>query len=322
MSPAASSSGLGEERAAVAKRHGAQFERAVAASQRVLKAWLEAADPRTLLLPDRLDADPAKRVYTPHNSGADLYPYLVLTAHLTDPDLGRRPAARDAAQRGAVHLGPGVRARQPGPLDGQARATEPVRRRRVREGRPRLGHGIPWAQPLVLPHGRPHDGRDGAGAGHLALRPPAGIGHRAQRRLSAGAGPAGGDDRRCAIPRVGPPHRRRLRRGSAAVQFRRARHELEFRDARGRSPSAASRSRERDGRGPHVAAGLRAPARFGAGEAVHARRGDACSIASSRRRRPTACSTTKWTPKRWRRSTSACPTTGATSTAPFTRSIR
>jgi hypothetical protein len=87
MSPAASSSGLGEEPAAVAKRHGAQFERAVAASQRVLKAWLEAADPRTLLLPDRLDADPAKRVYTPHNSGADLYPYLVLTAHLTDPDL-------------------------------------------------------------------------------------------------------------------------------------------------------------------------------------------------------------------------------------------
>ena len=27
------------------------------------------------------------RVYTPHNSGADLYPYLILTAQLTDPDL-------------------------------------------------------------------------------------------------------------------------------------------------------------------------------------------------------------------------------------------
>jgi hypothetical protein len=27
------------------------------------------------------------RLYTPHNSGADLYPYLILTAHLTDPDL-------------------------------------------------------------------------------------------------------------------------------------------------------------------------------------------------------------------------------------------
>jgi hypothetical protein len=72
---------------AVARRHAEQFERAVAASQRLLHAWLRDADPRTLLLPDRLDADPAKRVYTPHNSGADLYPYLVLTAHLTDPEL-------------------------------------------------------------------------------------------------------------------------------------------------------------------------------------------------------------------------------------------
>jgi len=26
------------------------------------------------------------RLYTPHNSGADLYPYLILTAHLTDPE--------------------------------------------------------------------------------------------------------------------------------------------------------------------------------------------------------------------------------------------
>ena len=29
------------------------------------------------------------RLYTPHNSGADLYPYLILTAFLTDPDLYR-----------------------------------------------------------------------------------------------------------------------------------------------------------------------------------------------------------------------------------------
>ncbi|MBL8230223.1 MAG: hypothetical protein JNL98_17165, partial [Bryobacterales bacterium] len=47
-----------------------------------------------LLLPDRVaerDGKPlppgSKRLYTPHNSGADLYPYLILTAHLTDPDL-------------------------------------------------------------------------------------------------------------------------------------------------------------------------------------------------------------------------------------------
>jgi hypothetical protein len=52
----------------------------------VLHAWLKSADPETLLLPDRLE-DPKVRVYNPHNSGADLYPYLILTAQLTDPDL-------------------------------------------------------------------------------------------------------------------------------------------------------------------------------------------------------------------------------------------
>lgn len=64
---------------------GAQHERAMAASRRLLHAWLRHADPKTLLLPDRpLDE---KLVYTPHNSGADLYPYLILTARLTAPDL-------------------------------------------------------------------------------------------------------------------------------------------------------------------------------------------------------------------------------------------
>ena len=62
----------------------AQHERALAASQRSMKAWLRHADPK-MLLPDRpLDAKP---VYRPHNSGADLYPSLILTARLTDPDL-------------------------------------------------------------------------------------------------------------------------------------------------------------------------------------------------------------------------------------------
>ena len=70
-----------------ARANGRQFEEAVAASRRLLHAWLKHADERTKLLPDRLDPDRGKWVYTPHNSGADLYPYLVLTAHLTDPDL-------------------------------------------------------------------------------------------------------------------------------------------------------------------------------------------------------------------------------------------
>ena len=70
-----------------ASANGVQFEQTVAATRRLLRAWLAHADPRTTLLPDRLEADRSKWVYTPHNSGADLYPYLVLTAQLTDPDL-------------------------------------------------------------------------------------------------------------------------------------------------------------------------------------------------------------------------------------------
>jgi len=70
-----------------ARAHAVRFEQSVAATRRVLHAWLKFADSRTLLLPDRLEGDRAKWIYTPHNSGADLYPYLVLTAHLTDPEL-------------------------------------------------------------------------------------------------------------------------------------------------------------------------------------------------------------------------------------------
>jgi hypothetical protein len=82
--------------AADARVRGQRFERAVSAMQRVLQVWLTHADSRTLLLPDRLPgpgsglrAGDDARVYTPHNSGADLYPYLILTAELTDPDLYR-----------------------------------------------------------------------------------------------------------------------------------------------------------------------------------------------------------------------------------------
>jgi hypothetical protein len=70
-----------------ARKNGVAFEQIVAAARRLLHAWLAHADQRTLLLPDRIDGDRAAWVYTPHNSGADLYPYLVLTAQLTDPDL-------------------------------------------------------------------------------------------------------------------------------------------------------------------------------------------------------------------------------------------
>lgn len=70
-----------------AKGNSQQFETAVTASHRVLKAWLKHADPQTLLLPDRVSVECEKWIYTPHNSGADLYPYLIITAQMTDPDL-------------------------------------------------------------------------------------------------------------------------------------------------------------------------------------------------------------------------------------------
>ncbi|MCC6265638.1 MAG: hypothetical protein IT169_18855 [Bryobacterales bacterium] len=74
-------------------RDGASFEAALRDSRRVMEAWLREADPETLLMPDRVaDKDGSHRdgrvlIYTAHNSGADLYPYLILTAHLTDPSL-------------------------------------------------------------------------------------------------------------------------------------------------------------------------------------------------------------------------------------------
>jgi hypothetical protein len=60
----------------------------------MLHAWLKYADPETLLLPDRLPGlirgkPNAQLLYTPHNSGADNYPYLILTAFFTDLDLYR-----------------------------------------------------------------------------------------------------------------------------------------------------------------------------------------------------------------------------------------
>jgi hypothetical protein len=70
-----------------ARANAMEFEGSVAATRRLLQVWLTHADSRTLLLPDRLDTERSKWLYTPHNSGADLYPYLILTAQLTDPDV-------------------------------------------------------------------------------------------------------------------------------------------------------------------------------------------------------------------------------------------
>jgi hypothetical protein len=80
---------------AIARENGRRFDEACASMQRLMHAWLKHADAKTLLLPDRipsrrgLQPGDTRRLYTPHNSAADLYPYLILTAHLTDPELYR-----------------------------------------------------------------------------------------------------------------------------------------------------------------------------------------------------------------------------------------
>ncbi|MCZ2073413.1 MAG: hypothetical protein LC130_00225 [Bryobacterales bacterium] len=63
-------------------------------ARRMMHAWLTAADSRTLLLPDRIAGSLFGKwdgilLYTPHNSGADNYPHLIITAYLTDPALYR-----------------------------------------------------------------------------------------------------------------------------------------------------------------------------------------------------------------------------------------
>jgi hypothetical protein len=78
---------------AKAAENGSKAEEAFRRTRRLLHAWLGEADPRTLLLPDYTPHFTAERgiadsgVYRPHNSGADNYPYLVLTAYFTDRPL-------------------------------------------------------------------------------------------------------------------------------------------------------------------------------------------------------------------------------------------
>lgn len=86
----------GEGRFAEARANARRFDNVLDSMHRLLRAWLTHADAKTLLLPERvpgglrgLQPGETARIYTPENSGADLYPYLVLTAHLSDPELYR-----------------------------------------------------------------------------------------------------------------------------------------------------------------------------------------------------------------------------------------
>jgi len=77
-----------------ARENGAAANAVFERTRRMLHGWLAHADPETLLLPDRLPGlvrgkPNTESVYTPHNSGADNYPYLIVTAFFTDPGLYR-----------------------------------------------------------------------------------------------------------------------------------------------------------------------------------------------------------------------------------------
>jgi len=50
-----------------------------------VKGWLQKADPKTLLIPRNLDRD--KDIWNAQDSAADNYPFMVLTAAITDPSL-------------------------------------------------------------------------------------------------------------------------------------------------------------------------------------------------------------------------------------------
>lgn len=73
---------------AQAAQNGVRSEEIFRRTRRMMHAWLEHADKRTLLLPDVIPGfkrgPKPLHVYRPHNSGADNYPYLVATAFFTD----------------------------------------------------------------------------------------------------------------------------------------------------------------------------------------------------------------------------------------------
>lgn len=76
------------------KNNAEKFYKAALAVSKVLTADLKRADPETLLIPDHFfpqGTDPSgrsnKNRYSPHNSGADHYPHLVITSSFIDPNI-------------------------------------------------------------------------------------------------------------------------------------------------------------------------------------------------------------------------------------------
>ena len=202
---------------------------------------------------------------------------------------------------------------------GEARAAEPVRGRRVRQGRPARHHRAARPHALVLPDGR-HDRRpDEARARRERLRPAARRRRGAQRRRAAEPGPARRNDRGLRATSSG-------RAGSATptcARSCRSNHGLPGYTWDFVKHEGPDRMRLRD-HGNEIVVGLAAAARAreragrGTRRVLPRSRSPACSTASWPRPTPTGCSTTRSAPPTWRRCRSGSPTTGATSTAPST----
>ena len=84
----AAKDGSPEEAFEFAATNGVVAEEVFRRTRKLLHAWLAYADPRTLLLPDHIPGyargqGRSFHLYTPHNSGADNYPYLIATAFFT-----------------------------------------------------------------------------------------------------------------------------------------------------------------------------------------------------------------------------------------------
>lgn len=67
----------------VARRNGGQAAELFARCHRFVEGWLAHCDPESGLIPQNLKSP----IWTPENSAADNYPFMVLTAYITDPEL-------------------------------------------------------------------------------------------------------------------------------------------------------------------------------------------------------------------------------------------
>jgi len=103
-----------------ARANGRVVNDVLVRANRNMNAWLKYADPKTKLLPDRLPGlvrgkPNNELLYTPHNSGADNYPFLILTAYLTDRALYRERMVE--MLRGEVQYTDAPGGKIPGNLD-------------------------------------------------------------------------------------------------------------------------------------------------------------------------------------------------------------